>query len=340
MLPDFPINEQYWKNMTDAQLSEFVDEIFNHYRTKGFPHYELSWEKKLYEFEKIQNQNDKSLIVDDIVRQTMHGLTLAWTYFPHAWSVQCNDLRTPVDVFNDDVLFKKAIIKRLKYGTYISDSGIRKTLKTYTGTQAVSNFRPTAALAIYNAYCPEGGTVWDMSCGYGGRLLGALASKNVGTYIGTDPATETFAGLEQITKDFLPLTNKKVQLHQIGSEDFEPEPESLDFCFTSPPYFNCEKYSKEETQSYVKFPERDAWLHGFLIKTLNSCVVGLKPNRYILLNIAGVKSWPTLTDDILANLPSTLVHEKTMKLELSRMMGTNKKENKFKYEPIFVFKKT
>ena len=41
-----------------------------------------------------------------------------------------------------------------------------------------------------------------MSCGWGGRLLGALSSSNVKKYIGTEPSTETFKGLKQIQKDF------------------------------------------------------------------------------------------------------------------------------------------
>ena len=39
-----------------------------------------------------------------------------------------------------------------------------------------------------------------MSCGYGGRLLGAIAADV--NYIGTDPCTETFEGLKQIKEDW------------------------------------------------------------------------------------------------------------------------------------------
>ena len=41
-------------------------------------------------------------ISDDIVRQTMHGLGLAWSYFPHSWNVRCNDKKSPMDAFKDD----------------------------------------------------------------------------------------------------------------------------------------------------------------------------------------------------------------------------------------------
>ena len=41
------------------------------------------------------------------------------------------------------------------------------------------------------------GTTWDMSCGFGGRLLGAIAADV--NYIGTDPCgPKRFEGLEEI----------------------------------------------------------------------------------------------------------------------------------------------
>ena len=111
----------------------------------------------------------------------MHGLALAWSYFPHCWSVQCGSMKTPMEVFESDIDFKRAIAKRLKYGTgRITDAEIRKAVRSFSGAQGASNFRPTAAAAIYHTFLPTtGGTVWDMSSGYGGRLLGAIACNHV-----------------------------------------------------------------------------------------------------------------------------------------------------------------
>ena len=35
---------------------------------------------------------------------------------------------------------------------------------------------------------------------------------------------------------------------------------NMDFAFSSPPYFNLEKYSDEETQCYVKFSKLNEWI--------------------------------------------------------------------------------
>jgi hypothetical protein len=121
------------------------------------------------------------------------GLALAWSYFPHSWSVQCGSMKTPIQVFESDIDFKRAIAKRLKYGTgRITDAEVRKAVRSYSGAQGVSNFRPTAAAAIYHTFLPRtGGTVWDMSSGFGRRLLGAIACNRVSRYVGTDPCSQT-----------------------------------------------------------------------------------------------------------------------------------------------------
>ena len=79
---------------------------------------------------------------------------------------------------------------------FLTISSVRKALRTYSGTQGVSNFSPAAAAAIYHHLLPEqGGVVFDPSCGWGGRLLGAIACDRVHKYIGCDPSTETYKGL-------------------------------------------------------------------------------------------------------------------------------------------------
>ena len=38
--------------------------------------------------------------IDNKIIQTMHGLRMAWTYFPHFWEVQCGNAKlTPMETF-------------------------------------------------------------------------------------------------------------------------------------------------------------------------------------------------------------------------------------------------
>lgn len=271
---DIFVSKEYWKSMNIKELEAFANKILRYYRQNGFPYYMYKKYQKIQIFNELKKFNVSNLLENDIIHQTMHGLNLAWSYFPHAWNIRCSNMKTPMEIFNDDILFKQAIQKRLKFYDNISDSGIRKILRIFSGTQSVSNFRPTAAKCIYE-YFSGNGHVWDMSAGFGGRLLGALASPKIKHYIGTDPSHLTYEGLCKIRDDFA-FVGKKIELHKIGSEDFIPKSESIDLCFSSPPYFDTEKYSDEPTQSYIKFPSKNSWMINFLMKTVDNCFLSLK----------------------------------------------------------------
>jgi hypothetical protein len=267
----------------------------------------------------------------------MHGLSLAWHYFPHSFNVKCNNKLTPYEAFHNDKIFKEVIRKRLKIGTYISDSGIRKMLKIYSGVQGVSNFRPTAAAYIYQKYAPNG-VVWDMSGGWGGRLLGAIKA-GVNTYIATEPSSLTCDGLIKLAEDFHNTMNYEINC--CGSEEYKPIQSSLDLCFTSPPYFDLELYADEPTQSFVKYKTKSEWIKGFLKQTFINCHYGLKVGKFMIINIADVKGKHNLNleaETIKVAEEVGFKHVNTLKLALSNINMRNKTE-KYKYEPVFVFQK-
>ena len=289
------ISKRQWNTISEKHLKWYIEMVFLHYREKGFPYYPTDSDFRQTEFEKLKHYDCSTILKDNILRQTMHGLGLAWSYFPHAWEVRCNGMLTPMEVFLDDDLFRKVIQKRIRLGDNMSDAGIRKMLKIFTGTQGVSNFRPTSACALYNKFA-ENGIVWDMSCGWGGRLLGFLVSK-AKKYIGTDPSIYSYKGCQEIKNDF--GEGRQIELYNIGSEDYLPTEESLDFCFTSPPYFDCEHYSGEPTQSYLKFPTKEAWCKGFLKSPFQNCFCGLKKGGCMAINIANTRTFPNLEDEVL-----------------------------------------
>ena len=109
----------------------------------------------------------------------------------------------------------------------------------------------------------------------------------------------------------------------------------MDLCFTSPPYFDTEKYSDEETQSFKKYPTKDEWVNGFLQKTIENCYNGLKGNKYMLINIANTPKYKFIEEEtVRISRELGFKQEQTIELTLSSIMGAG-----YKYEPIFVFKK-
>ena len=76
----------------------------------------------------------------------------------------------------------------------------------------------------------------------------------------------------------------------MGYKDF------FDTVFTSPPYFNVERYSYDETQSWVRHKEINEWNENFLQKTLKNLWCSVKSGGYLLVNISDVYSnskWST-----------------------------------------------
>jgi hypothetical protein len=312
-----------------------LDEYFIFWRKKGYPNYEVENYNKKKELSELINFNEKTIYKNKVLKQTMHSCGFLWTYFPHWIDVRYGNQKTIRELWDDDEKLKELIRKtynwELKFGNgYITTNRLRQNTKVYLSKQSVSNFRPTVSKFIYNQY-GNGGTAWDMSCGWGGRLFGFLAS-NCNKYIGTEPAKETFRGLQRLRNDF---NIKEVELLNIGSEDYSPKKDSLDLCFTSPPYFDTEKYSDDEEQSYIKFNTKDKWLSGFYKKTMENCFDGLKINGYMVINIADTPKLKWIENQTLI-LAKELGFEliDTLKLELSSISGKGAK-----YEPIFIFRK-
>ena len=172
-----------------------VEALFAHYRASGFPVYDLSPRERRERLASLMGFDHSTILRNGVIRQTMHGVSLCWHYHPHMWDIRCGNKKTPMEVFTDNRLFKAVIAKRLALGSYVTDGGIRKALTTYSGTQRVSTFRPSAAASVYRELLPtKGGVTWDFSGGFGGRLLGALACRRVKKYIATEPSAMTMEG--------------------------------------------------------------------------------------------------------------------------------------------------
>jgi hypothetical protein len=321
-------------------ISAEVKALFSYWREVGFPNYSRDEYDDYNEFKKLL-QFDESTILDgnDLI-QTMLGCGYLWTFFPHWVDVTYgNGSKSLMECWNDDEKLMSLIEKTYRWhqkhgGEEFTVNRLRQNAKVYCSSQSVSNFRPTVAKYIYNTY-GKSGTVWDMSGGYGGRLFGFIAS-NCKRYIATDPCYNTHIGLTNLRDAHKGNTiGKSIELHLCGSEEFTPDYKSLDLCFTSPPYFNTEMYSQESSQSYKKFPTQDKWLDGFLRGTIKNCNFGLKDDGVLILNVANVKSLPTLENDtvrIATEEGFTLVDTKY--LVLSSISG-----NGVKREPVFIFTK-
>jgi hypothetical protein len=208
--------------------------------------------------------------------------------------------------------------------------------------KAVSFFKPTAAFHIYKKIIggKEEVSVYDPSCGFGARMLGFFAAYPKGNYYGTEPANETYSDLlklkEELKNDLI-LVEEQFKLFKCGSEVVRFEPErKFDLVFTSPPYFDLEKYFDEPGQCWKDFPTKDSWYKNYLIPTFKNCINHLKDDGKIVINID--KAHEDLI--LLAAKELDLNLKETLNLSIGRDHFSKKngirEEN---FEPIFVFEK-
>ena len=127
---------------------------------------------------------------------------------------------------------------------------------------------------------------YDFSCGWAARMLASLA-KNV-NYFGTDP---NFLLVERLNKIFelykeLNEVKSNIDIRISGSETFQKDWEGkIGLAFSSPPYFDCEKYNVGK-QSYIEGETSyEDWLNNYLAPTIENIYRYLIKDGYFVINI-------------------------------------------------------
>jgi SAM-dependent methyltransferase len=215
------------------------------------------------------------------------GLRLANTYHPQLWHIKARG-KSCVEVFEDDDRLACALAKAPAFwpGRCCWNGQNIRTLMRIAHKMRPSNFRPVVARQLIRAFSENGDSVLDFSAGFGGRLLGAVSLDR--RYIAIDPARAQVAGLQRLYGRIRKHVPGRLELHQGCAEDLLPHApsRSVDLVFSSPPYFNRERYSAELTQSYIRYPRLAEWTDSFLTPVLHHSARVLKPGGVMLLNIA------------------------------------------------------
>lgn len=149
-----------------------------------------------------------------------------------------------------------------------------------------SQFKPAIVKCLYELFNAE--DVLDFSMGWGDRLVGALATPNLKSYTGIDPNTETHKGYQKIIDKF--NEDKKLDINVGCAEDFDHGDRQYDFVFSSPPYFDIERYSYDESQSWKRYKKLEDWNKYFLHKMIGNFWGNVKDSGIVAINISDVYS--------------------------------------------------
>lgn len=171
-----------------------------------------------------------------------------------------------------------------------ADKVSRDTIRNCIGMRRYkpAQFKPSVARYLYELFGAK--RVLDPSAGWGDRLSGFLASNCTEHYVGIDPNTAMHPCYQKQFEFYSQRVNKRADFIHAPAEDADLSgyKEYFDFVFTSPPYFDAERYTTEDTQSFARYPHIDRWLQGFMRPTLRKCWDSLAQGGTMVINIVDV----------------------------------------------------
>ena len=315
MKPYLQIEEDEWQHIiTTYEKDEVVDELSKCLHTYPCPIPEISEKETLKSLNLLKGIKWPDLLVEKEwfprnERKSNYPLTpkyfkrdnkgnnasnpfhienrwkVDWTRTPSGWRTwqTVKGIKTIVRAFwSLEKVLTKVDLQSIRMAT---------TLRKYVASQ----FKPSIAKAFYDYFKSE--NVLDFSAGWGDRLAGFYCGETTKHYVGIDPNTLNHPNYKKQVEFYKKNQTffeepKQVDLICSPAEDveFTVYHNFFDTIFTSPPYFDVERYSDEDTQSWVRYKTIDDWNKNFLQKTLGNIIPTLKEGGILAVNIADVYS--------------------------------------------------
>ena len=348
------LNQQYDSDFIKSQL---IEEIMA--GNIGFPHLEITYRDAAESFKKLCDYKCKGFLKGPTMTRYDYRYPIGDLYIDEtlvgndASNYFHQNARSEASGHNDpspqtswrSAHYMDSCLKgiwTLKMTT-LSSKTIRSSMamRKYWASQ----FRPTMAKCIYERY--NSVDVLDFSSGWGDRLCGFYSCKNTKSYIGIDPNKAVYDNYFKQVELYKRIAGeKKTTFFNMAAEDVHHLPNIVDTVFTSPPYFCAETYTQDDTQSWVRYKEVDAWLEGFMYKTLQNVWVALKPGGHLIVNISDVhrkggiqKICDPMNDYIKEKLGGELVESFGMKISKRPASAAYNGKNGTSVEPIWAWRK-
>jgi hypothetical protein len=225
-------------------------------------------------------------VLEPLDSRSRPGHILLDFHCPHFWTVKNWKGISVRNLAENPQMLEKALWANLKLHTTPYASEIRRTLVMVAGISNVTKYRAPMAKAIVQHFGAK--TILDPCIGWGGRMIGSLSAEVDCKYFGSDPCQKTFQSLQNILNDLPKQARDRAHISNKTGEDYldellEKGYEQFDVVLTSPPYYNLELYSSEQTQSVNTHPTWENWLAEWLEPLIHRCL--------LLLKEGGVSCW-------------------------------------------------
>jgi DNA modification methylase len=320
-----PITAAYVKTLDYDERMALVEPLFQHFRSQGWIYpddtskVKKSW-NRLLDFKPDLSNNElfnNDSLATDICKYYCHKFYDA---------TEQNKL-TMKQIFENDDKLRYLIKNRLGFDWWDKEDNdetfnicfrmLVQGLRSARLVPSISIFKPAIAKYLYMKYSNPSDTVFDYSAGWGGRMLGAASCDR--KYIGVDPWTT-----DELTvmKDELGLKN--ITLINDGSENVRLTKNSVDFTFSSPPYFKQEFYCLDDRQAYAK--GEDHFYNVYWKQTLDNVKYMLKPGKYFGLNVKNYPKMVEMAQEVFGNVVEE-VNLRTVRSHLNKGAGVTKNES-------------
>ncbi|MEE0060240.1 MAG: DNA methyltransferase [Acutalibacteraceae bacterium] len=183
--------------------------------------------------------------------------------------------------------------ERLRFVTGDSLKSIYAGSLAFSGCKMPLDFPTSLARDLIDEFA-ERGKVLDPCSGWGGRLIGFLASSAV-EYQGVDASPNQVNGDLDIYETFKDVVDKKKKVSIVVSpfEKYENKEDYYDLVLTSPPYFDREKYlGGEQSHNYSNY---EVWKESFYSVLIEKAYKSLKKRGIMCLQV-GSQYYPLLKD--------------------------------------------
>jgi len=170
-------------------------------------------------------------------------------------------------------------------------------------------------------------------------------SSDAESYVGIDPNKNLFGNYNKMVNEYN-SDNKKITLLNECAENVNIS-NKFDFIFTSPPYFNIERYTQEENQSFKKYRKLENWLELFLFNVIGKFWENLEIGGHMAINISDVYSNHKINkicdpmNDFISNLKGSEYYG-CIGYEMRKRPNSGALKNKIGVfcEPVWIWKKT
>ena len=254
------------RSMSDEEFIDFLPKFTKEFYDYGLDNLLNAYNKGLTNINKDWDNLKKKLIKDNNINSTsIVGLNIIKKNMPHIYEVENYKGKSIKNMWIPDII-KKAIRNNRKSHITPYVSEIIRQVGFTAGTSKVTIYRPLLTKRIVEYFNAK--NILDICTGWGGRMIGTRCIPGT-SYTGIEPCLKTYNGLVDIKKN---LNIEDITLYNSPAEDILPKlKKEYDIAITSPPYFNLESYSDEDTQSIKKYTTYDTWVKGFL----RPCVKGV-----------------------------------------------------------------